>query len=51
MSIFGSEVDKKVEAMGGTWIKAEEFKGEGLTLRFDSVEKICSYLINTLNIF
>lgn len=40
MSVFPKEVDEAADKMGGMWIKATEFEGEGLKLRCKGVEKV-----------
>ena len=42
MSVFSKEVQEKIRVMGGTWIKAGEFEGNGLKLQIKSVEKAAS---------
>lgn len=42
MSIFDKETQDKANNMGGNFIKATEFEGEGLNLRIDTVEKVSS---------
>ena len=40
MPIFDSEIMEKANAMGGAWIKAPEFDGDGLVLQIKATEKI-----------
>lgn len=40
MSIFPPEVVASASQVGGKWIKASEFEGEGLTLKIKKVEKV-----------
>jgi len=42
MSVFGSDVDKAAALLNKATIKAKEFEGKGLTVQFQSVEKIKS---------
>ena len=42
MSVFGNEVDEAAQKLNVATIKAKEFEGKGLTLQFQSVEKIKS---------
>lgn len=40
MSIWPPEVEEAASKVGGKWIKAGEFEGEGLTLTIKRVEKV-----------
>lgn len=42
MAIFDQETMEKANSIGGAWIKAPEFDGDGLILQIKSVEKIKS---------
>lgn len=41
-SPFDADVVEAAKKLGGNWIKAEMFEGEGLTLKINKVEKVTS---------
>jgi hypothetical protein len=41
-SIWPADVEDAAKKLGGNWVKAEMFEGEGLTLRINKVEKVAA---------